>query len=276
MYNNQLILADVHTHIYDCFDLDKFFDAAVQNFAAIAYECEKSEKFLPILFLTETQSDHYFEFLYQMAQQGGGSIPGWMVNLTGESCSVCVTSATGQQMLLIAGSQIVVEENLEVLALATSERIPDGLPLQKVINKVNDNGGLPVIPWGFGKWIGRRGKILEALLQSNEFPTLFLGDNAGRPSFWKNSPYFKQAVAKQIKILPGTDPLPFASETNRAGRFGFWTHGSLDPQYPAKHLKQILLDPSTQLQAYGALENPLRFVRNQIAMQIVKRTRKKI
>ncbi len=276
MHDNQLILADVHTHIYDCFDLGRFFDSAIQNFATVAGKFEKSEKFVSILFLTETQNDNYFEFLRQAAQDGSRSIPGWAVNLTEEGCSVSVARSNGQQIFLVAGSQVVVEEDLEVLALATPERVPDGLPLQKVINEVIRSGGLPVIPWGFGKWMGRRGKILEALLQSNEFPSLFLGDNSGRPSFWSYPPYFEQAAAKQIKILPGTDPLPFESEADRVGRFGFSTYGLLDPQHPARDLKQILLNPNAQLQAYGALENPLRFIRNQIAMQIVKRTRKKL
>lgn len=270
----QFILADTHVHIYDCFDLEIFFRSAYYNFQNAV--CQKDlERFQAVLFLTETSNENYFEQLRQSAQNGENPIEGWSIRLTEEDCSLCIAHPEEQEIFIIAGSQIIVEEDLEVLALATTKRLPDGLPLAKVIHEVIHNEGIPIIPWGFGKWMGRRGKILSRLLRDNRFPILFLGDNSGRPSFWSYPPHFTQAEIQQIRILPGTDPLPFPSEVDRPGRFGFSVQGSLDPQRPASGLKQLLLSPDIQLQAYGPLESPFQFFRNQIAMQIVKRTRKK-
>ncbi|NJR57498.1 MAG: hypothetical protein HC769_00735 [Cyanobacteria bacterium CRU_2_1] len=272
-YSDPLILADAHTHIYDCFDPSAFFNSAFNNFEVLSRQ-QGSEAFQAVLFLTETRSENYFEQLYQAAQDGSNPIAGWSIHLTEEDRSLYITNSAHQGIFLVAGSQIVVEEDLEVLALATTKRLPDGLPLANVIHQVVDHEGIPTIPWGFGKWMGRRGKILSELLQDDRVPSLFLGDNSGRPSFWSDPPHFKQAIARKIRILPGTDPLPFDSETDRAGRFGFAVPGSLDVKRPAAHLKQLLLDPNAQVQPYGALETPFRFFRNQVAMQIVKRTRK--
>ena len=63
---------------------------------------------------------------------------------------------------------------------------------------------------GFGKWIGRRGAVLQKLLATHNYPYLFLGDNSGRPSFWSKPHYFQLAKKQAIRILPDTDPLPFA------------------------------------------------------------------
>lgn len=52
----------------------------------------------------------------------------------------------------MAGRQIVTAEKLEVLALGTDLDIDDGRPIREVLSLVTENGGLPVIPWGAGKW----------------------------------------------------------------------------------------------------------------------------
>ncbi|MGB6167560.1 MAG: hypothetical protein WBF52_08235 [Geitlerinemataceae cyanobacterium] len=166
-------------------------------------------------------------------------------------------------------------ENLEVLALATIGEMQEGLPTEVTIREVIDRGGIPVIPWGFGKWFGHRGALLSNLLQQEDSPTFFLGDNSGRPVFWPRPPLFEQAEQKGMMVLPGTDPLPFASQFSRPGKFGFAMSGNFDPAKPAESVKNLLKDASTSIQPYGALENPWQFVQNQIAMQLVKRKRTK-
>ncbi|MFQ6006514.1 MAG: hypothetical protein ACE5OQ_13540, partial [Woeseia sp.] len=57
--------------------------------------------------------------------------------------------------------------------------------------------------------------------------------------------------------------------------FGFGIKGAVDLEHPARELEAMLYDSSTVPKPYGALERPYRFVRNQLAMQLRKRTRKK-
>ncbi|NET04044.1 MAG: hypothetical protein F6K16_04795 [Symploca sp. SIO2B6] len=276
--SKQLIIADAHVHIYDCFDLDKFLNAAANNFNNSALNKGYKDRFESILFLTETKFDNKFLELLECANnyKKNNSKNQWIIDKTKENYSLYASNSNNQKIFIIAGRQIVTAENLEVLALITAKTFEDGLPIKRVIQDVINSGGIPVIPWGFGKWIRSRGKILTNLLQEENLPILFLGDNSGRPHFWSTPPYFKQAEQRGLRILPGTDPLPFNSEFWRPGSFGFTLEGSLNPDEPANSIKKMLLDPTTKLQSYGSLETPFRFVRNQLAMQILKRQRRKI
>jgi hypothetical protein len=274
---SRLILADAHVHIYRCFNLTAFLESALLNFQASSAACGSQDNFTGLLFLTETRQENYFRELAEVSHSGGNSekLPNWTILTTEENCSLYARSSFGRGVYLLAGRQIVTAEDLEVLALATVAEIREGLPLAVTIQEVIDQDGIPVIPWGFGKWFGRRGTLLGNLLQQTEFPTLCLGDNSGRPGFWPKPVLFKQVEQKPMRILPGTDPLPFASEGSRPGKYGFAVAGNLDPAKPAASIKQLLADTSVSIQPYGILENPWRFIQNQIAMQLVKRNRRK-
>jgi hypothetical protein len=78
-----------------------------------------------------------------------------------------------------------------------------------------------------------------------------------------------------VRNLPGTDPLPFGDEITRVGSFGLAVRGILNSRYPARDMKLILGHPETELYPYGALERPLRFVRNQARMQLEKLRRRR-
>jgi len=101
----------------------------------------------------------------------------------------------------------------------------------------------------------------------------FLGDGAGRPFFWGTPSHFREAEARGIRILPGTDPLPFPRQMGRAGSYGFLLEGTIDLTRPAEGIKTALLDPSSRLTPFGKAERALPFIRNQIAMQRRKRQR---
>ncbi len=276
-----MILVDAHVHIYDCFDIQIFLDSAFANFKAEAARHGQQNSFTAFLLLTETARENWFHRLagYAGGQTGTGteSIAKWTLHRTNESCTLYAQSENSQSLFLIAGRQIVTADNLEVLALATGKTFRDGSPIVELIEAVKKSGAIPVIPWGFGKWIGRRGVILKNLLETAKDPGFFLGDNRGRPVFWPRPSLFELAKTKGIRVLPGTDCFPFPSESYRAGSFGLsiqGTQGTITPEHPARDLKRILLDPKTRLQAYGDLEHPYRFFRNQLTAQIVKQRHK--
>jgi hypothetical protein len=269
-----MILADAHVHIYDCFDLVRYLDAAYSNFRSQADRLGHADKFTPILLLAETEKDHWFDRLRGFA--GGNRIHGhtpikkWEFHHTGESVSISACSGSSFSLFIIAGSQVETEEGLEVLALGTAERFRSGQPLIDLTKEVKKHNGIPVIPWGFGKWWGRRGKVLDDFLKTQRDKLIYLGDNSGRPSFFPFPYSFKVAKRNGIKILPGSDPLPFSTEFDRAGSFGFLLEGNISETHPAESLKQILLESNEELQPYGNLENPFRFFRNQLKMQFKK------
>ena len=168
----------------------------------------------------------------------------------------------------MAGRQIITAEGLELLALATDSMFEDGLSISSALGTVREQDAIPVFPWGVGKWLGKRGKLLSTLLESETNTDLCLGDNSGRPVFWRNPLHFQQARVKNFDLLPGTDPLPFPEEAHRVGSFGFMVNGSLSNTQPSTDLKRILRNRSSQKIAYGQLETALRFTANQIRLRI--------
>ena len=273
--NNQLIIADAHVHVHDCFDLEQFFNSALANFQHFSEAKGYPDNFTALLFLTEVANQEKFSQLAQHTQKKDklvqNKLKNWHIYRTQEDLSLYVCNHLNQGIFLIAGRQIVTAESLEVLALITNQTFEDGLPLEETIQAIASADGIPVLPWGVGKWIGKRGKILHALLAESNFPLLFLGDNGGRPVFWSRPSYFQQAETKGLRILPGSDPLPLASEVSRPGSFGFTIQDSLSWEKPGEHIKQMLLEPNISLEPYGSLENPGRFIRNQLAIRSGKR-----
>lgn len=259
-----IIIADAHVHINNCFDLEKMLDSALDNFGQISQKQGYKNNYHGILFLTETTNQNWFNQLAQEKQK----VNNWTFQNTPEKVSLFAQNALNQKLLLIAGRQIVTAENLEVLALITEQNFIDGLSLKATMQAIVAAGGIPVIPWGVGKWFGHRGKIISNLFNNSELPPFFLGDNSGRPFFWLRSPYFQQAKTKGIKILPGTDPLPLRSEVSRPGSFGFKIRAELNLRQPGTHLKQMLLDQNLMIEPYGSLETPFRFIRNQLLIRI--------
>ncbi len=262
------ILIDSHVHIQTCFSLDTFFNSALINFKRARLG---NGPF--VLMLTETVSTRYFPLLAQelgnRCVQNQSTSP-WRVKQTAEKQSLYIDSGDGEGIFIIVGHQLVTREGIEVLALMTPESPGEGHSLLATVQAIGAGGGIPVLPWGFGKWMGRRGEILQNFLDEGNFSILFMGDNSGRPNFWPEPYFFKKAKDMGLTVLPGTDPLPFASEVDRAGCFGCSVQGLFDPEKPAQSLKRILLQLPAQPQTYGTLETPYRFVRHQVAMQFVK------
>lgn len=246
-------------------------DAAHENFAEAAHRHQPCGDFIGILLFTESASEQWFNFLREHVQRRPEHLQertGWRFDLTQERCSLIARKSQERTLILVAGRQIVTAERLEVLAIGTETQYSDGAPIEQVLRDVRETGALAVIPWGFGKWMGQRGKVLDALLRREN--GLVLGDNSGRP---RVLPYPSQFVAAQklgMRILPGSDPLPFASENRRPGSYGVILESAIDLATPGRDLRRLLADHEIAITPYGAPEQTLRFVRNQVRMQVVK------
>ena len=269
-----MILVDAHVHIYDCFQLSAFFDAAAKNFLEAANQSNNSEKqhITSFLLLSEGTGSNWF-FKLKENETTENSTGEWTLSSTGEPYSMRLENVSDQTLYLVAGRQIVTSEKLEVLALITEKRFPDGLPLDETIATVSKSGAIPVIPWGTGKWWGRRGKILQDYLLHPSAQPFFLGDNGGRPSFWHTPLLLRFARQRGIQVLPGSDPLPFPLEQTKAGRFGCSLQGTIIGDRPASSLRQLLIKRDKSLTPYGPLEKPAIFIRNQLAMLAKKHLR---
>jgi hypothetical protein len=275
-----MILVDAHVHIHECFDLSTFFNSAFENFRGQAERLGERKSFTAIMTLAEQSKMERFQDLRNYADKGHeiGSRTGdrWTLHHTDEDCSLFARSVYNNHgMFIIAGRQTVSAEDLELLTLCSAGSFKSGMPLRKLLREALVSGAVAVIPWGPGKWLGRRGALLKSILIDAEKPHFFLGDNSGRPVFWPRPSLFKLAESKGIRNLPGSDPLPFSSECRRAGSFGFSVRGEISPKAPALDLRRIVHDPSAHIETYGRFERPASFFRNQLSMQLLKRMHNK-
>jgi len=272
-----MLLIDAHVHVYDCFDFCKFFDFAYANFKSAAENLGHADDFTGILLLAETSKDDWFYHLCEYA--GGKDLPDgkkageWQFYHTDENCSLTAKSDDLKKIVVIAGRQVVTAEGLEVLAIGTEKSFQDFLPIKVLIETVKEKSGIAVIPWGFGKWMGRRGDILKELIEAAQNGDFSLGDNGGRPSLMPTPYHFNLAKKKRIRNLPGTDPLPFRSEQKRVGSFGLSCRAKINPNYPAQSTKNAITDNNCTTYSYGSLERNIYFISKQIRMQFKKRTR---
>ncbi len=264
------VLVDAHVHLHGCFETGRVLEHAWRNFAGAARRLGL-ERPLGVLMLTESAGVHRFREL-RRGEDAPGSV---RIERTAEDDSLLARRGDGGQppLVLIAGRQVVAAEALEVLALACVVVIPDGLPLAETLERVRAAGGLPAVPWGFGKWWFGRGRRVAELIDAGRPGRLFLGDNGGRLARGGRPRHFATAERRGLRVLPGSDPLPFPHHAGRAGSFGFTLVAPLDLRKPAAAIRALLPDPAVAIRPYGRGEGLLGFVRNQVGMQLVKRSR---
>lgn len=275
MPTSSLLIIDAHVHIHDCFDIPRFFDSAFSNCLEVARNVGCDWSYIPILFLTEGRRQRVFHRIHEATKKGNNKnadeqTGGYLVFATEEDESLRIQKGDGTFLFLVAGRQIVTAERLEVLALSTVSKIQDGLPLGKTVAAVEKEGALPVIPWGFGKWFGKRRRALVEYLASRRDGVFFLGDNGGRPNFLRFPDFQREAPGVSLKVLPGSDALPIPSELQKVGSFGFTLQEELDLRRPGEALKRILMKPGVVPTPFGSPESTSRFVRNQMILRIWK------
>jgi len=277
--SSDLIMVDGHVHFHHGFKADPFLESAHANFRSAARRMDTDASFAGVLLLTESQDENGFNRLLAQVEQKEGKRSGaatiWTGQTTGEPTSARFTAGNRAPILVVAGRQIPTQERLEVLAVGTRRKFKEGRPIRTVIQEVAQVGALPVVPWGAGKWVGKRGRLVDELVGSSDLPLFFLGDSGNRPRFWPYPVQFRRAEEEGIGVLSGSDPLPVPGEARRVGSFGSVLRGgldALDSDEPASGLKRTLMAPATSLSPFGAPEALSRFVRNQLKMQFRKLT----
>jgi len=275
---NVIACVDAHVHLHSCYDPDDLLQNAYDNLNAVASNgADPAARKAYFLLLAECAPDNCFGTLRALADgrtpSNGASalrLRHWTVASTQETVSV-VAQRGEQELFIVAGRQVACREGLEVLVLGTTHRFADGRPIRDVLRESDALGVPRVIPWGPGKWFFRRGRLLNELVAEFRKPTLFLGDEGGRPVFWGYPQHFAHAARLGVRDLPGTDPLPFPHDVAKVGRMGLKVAIDLDPDRPAESLLRALTQVGAPLERFATLEPPLRFVRNQIGMQLRKR-----
>jgi hypothetical protein len=258
------LLADTHVHFHGCFTWGAFLAAAAANFARARRRLGLTAASPGCLMFTESAAARAFrEF-----DEGPAFFRslGWVVERGDEGSSRVLTHRGGDAILVIAGRQIVTAEHLEVLALGFVDEIADGRPIRDVVCAVRDRGAVAAIPWGFGKWWGRRGRLLRHVIETETL--LYLSDNGGRAGVLPRSRTFAWAEQRGVPTLAGSDPLPLRSHEARAGSYGCilddWRPTASPANVILARLHALTRSPAT----FGRLSSLPAMIQSQAALRL--------
>ena len=263
------MIADAHVHFHACFRRDRFFDAAWKNLTGAAPRVAPGEAHLPYLLLTESPGADYFRRWHDESGRSSRSSAQWRVEPTREDCSLTARREDGAEMIIVAGRQLPTAERLEVLALGTTDEIPQGLSLHECLRRAREVARIVCVPWGFGKWSLRRGEVVSEALERADPSALFLGDGAGRPRGRRVPRLFRIAADHGIRVLPGSDPFPVRRHEGRAGTLCFAVVGDTDMEKPWERLAAAITGGAT-LVPLGTHVGLITFMRDQMELRLAR------
>ena len=230
-------IVDTHLHIYPFYSINRALESLINNLHNAAPDSIK------VGCLTERYDCDVFN---QLLESPPVDVTDTFVITDSGNCLHIVNKETGKDVHLLPGQQIITSENLEILSLNCSERIKEGNDARQTIESVLSHNGIPVIAFGFGKWLGKRGTIVEQLIDNFDSQQIAMGDTTMRPYGWATPKLFRKAGNKGVKILCGSDPLPFQGEESRPGSYS--SHIQLDADNPVDAVSRILEQNTTENQ----------------------------
>jgi hypothetical protein len=254
---------DAHVHFHYPERVVPTLDSAVANLAEAG---RRTTGLIGALLLTEAADERIFRTLRSRIPWGT-----WRLDSVAAESMALIAESSGRKVLIVCGRQIRCKRGLEVLALGTEAEFAEGADLDVTVQRVRAEGALPVVPWGFGKWLGARGARVRELLDSHQSGSLFVGDNGGRLA-WSGLPRLvADAERTGHRILPGSDPFPFGNDYRRVGAFGFIANISSDDAATWTTLRAWLETSVASPEGYGRALDGRRFAINQLGIQIYNR-----
>jgi hypothetical protein len=258
-----MILLDAHAHFHPVYAVEDYFNAALANFDKEAGRHAATSCYLLCL-VDPAGADTPNLLIGEIRARGS-----WSFSHTPDQAAILAQRSDGRRLFLIPGRQIVTLENLEVLALNCRLNMVDRtLPIDGVIAAVQAAGGVPVLPWGIGKWTGRRGNVIRQLIHSRR--DVLVADNGNRLRGSRLPALLAESRALGIPVLNGSDPLPFARQVDRIAAHGNVLDVDAPPNDPVGALRLLLSRPESW-RPYGAGASWTDFAINQVRMQIRKR-----
>ena len=254
---------DGHVHFYEIERAALTLDSALANFCAVG---GPEAQCVGALLLTQGSREHVYETLAKRSTCGS-----WTIRLSESEPQSLIAERDGQAIAVICGRQIRCDTGLEVAALGTTDEFPDGLSFDETLARVHESGAMAVIPWGFGKWSGERGKTVDRALTRCSPDTLAVGDNGGRLRLAGEPLLVRKARNIGYKVLSGSDPFPCGDDYRRVGMFGFFAGVVPGASSPWRDLSTWLAAQKQSPTGYGQAIGPLRFFANQVGIRLHNR-----
>ncbi|HEX9974423.1 MAG TPA: hypothetical protein VGD14_20310 [bacterium] len=261
---------DGHVHLYPVYDLKNAVESGVRNLTG--HSKKINSKATPVWLLVERSDANFFNQIYQSPNQYEND--GVKFKKGNDDLTIVVEKNKKPILYIFAGRQLVTKEGLEVLSLISNLNIPDRQKsIDEVIQAVTDSGGIPTLNWAPGKWFFGRGKVIARQIQEKSNNEIFIGETTLRNTLWPEPKLVKQARKKGFPVIAGSDPLPFKSEEQGIGSFGFLIEGDFYPKKPAQSLRDLMSRNKKDIQIIGKRNDVFTFARRQYKIMMEKRTR---
>jgi hypothetical protein len=261
------IHGDGHVHLHPGHDAARLLRAALTVARGLGEP-------LVLLLAERAGVDAFGELQQTVGTPGPRRERGLEIAATAETRSLALAEpGAAPSVFVVAGRQIVSREGIEVLALGVepasaaarladrSERAADLLRFGLAA------GAAAVLPWGFGKWLGTRGREVARLAAEPALaaePLFFLGDIAARAWPWPTPAAFRTGR----RVLPGTDILPEPGAEERVASYRFSVPGRIDAERPAASLLGLLADPAAGIRAEGRRQRLPRALASQLRLRL--------
>ena len=250
-------LFDAHAHFHDAFCVSAFLNHAALNFQTAADRLATDDGKAPACALAICETDAQQPPLRRIRDAiESSSIVDWNVLREDDSSLVVHRDPRDDrdihQLILVASRQLVTSERLEVLSLCSPETIQDNQPLRAMVDQIANTEAIPVIPWGFGKWLFSRSRSLSDYLNAHagDSSKLFLGDNGCRWRGWRPT-HLGTAQRLGIHCLAGSDPLPIKEHEVRAAAFGSILNVRIGITDPATELREAIARNANDARTFG-------------------------
>jgi len=192
--SSHLIVVDAHVHLRNNYKIHRFIESLIKNFEDGFKYFENLKSGVGVLFVVDGSNEDGFEKLSRYFQSRSKKNEQYRLQRQ-ETTDQSIVLLVDEQftIIIIAGSQIVAKEKIEILSVGTPLPSLAGKEIKSTITKITEKGALPILPWGVGKWVGKRGRILEDLIKQPNLPRFFISDSGNRPKFWPKSSLFRIA-----------------------------------------------------------------------------------
>jgi len=254
-----MIVFDFHLHWYPGFRMDALLKRLK--------ECEASE--LATLWVGIVHSTSRVDCWSLFLEEGSSRAhEGWSVEREDRDRIVFCRKGADRRFVFYPGWQWVTSESLELLTIGDRSTLSEFTPLQDWLPTITNSGGVALLPWGFGKWTGARGKIIEKWKDSLPRGAYF-ADSYNRPA---KTLGWKDIFAGSKGRLDGSDPLPMCDEEAVFFRKGMmWTAPEgeyLETWKNSRQLAQWLTEKGTDLRSWGESPTLTKAIRRQFRLRL--------
>ena len=220
------IFFDAHVHLYPQFELDVLLTAFASHADIFARDADVLAMAVMLRGFQPTL-DAVFEPFKER------NLRGWTIEESEEKCYLATDGR--HRIFMLPARQVAAKERIEALGYFGEADVPDGLSLEETVGRLGDAGYQPVIAWGLGKWLFKRGPVVASALESagKAGKPLPVCDCALRPTFWPTPQLYKRAVELGGFVLYGSDPLPRIGDEYSAGSYAMLLEAPFDETTPA-------------------------------------------